>query len=339
MSDWNKFSGVSAWLRSCPGVENDIVYRDLELADRFERSGGVEKNRQNFEREKRANNLLYGIGKGVVSGYVYDCGDILEIYVSEEPLYQGACVEGLKAVSEKKEEESQESIAKRVNHRARKNIRRIVNAADLKMMHTLTLAPPSEANDKMYETVPYELQKDYEFVRNLFKNGMKRANRYLQDEKIHYLAVFELHDSPRTSEEKRGAWHIHIATQANERIAMAFSHSWKHGQVNTQDYRYNLQGERRKEEIHNPGAYMAEYIGKEGAQFGKKELINKRRYTTSRGLKRPDKKSLDVAGLVGDFENLEYGGSTWKNNYYKARHVPGTDRFSVNAIFYRRKET
>ena len=110
-------------------------------------------------------------------------------------------------------------------------------------------------------------------------------------------------------------------------------HAWRHGMTDYQDYRYDKQGRKRDEDIANPGAYIAEYIGKDGAQFGRAELQDKKRYTTSRGIKRPRKVVLDAGLVGGDIETMTYKGKQYRNTYYNLTAIPGTQLFGVSAHY------
>lgn len=283
---------------------------------------------------RRSPSISEMIGNSREQGTLTECGRFIEIWVSAEKHHTGLASGGACAVrgrTKEEQQESQESIAARVNHRARKRIRRIVNANDFRAMHTLTLAPPSPENNAKYLTIPYEQQRDYDYVRRLLKAFFRRCRR--ADVPITYLAVFELHDSERTNPEKRGAWHIHLATNTDEQVKWAIEDLWWYGRTDYQDYRYDKGGGERDEAVSNPGAYIAEYIGKGGAQFGAKELINKRRYTTSRDIVKPIQQTLSSVNIGGNFDVIEYRGERYKNVFYDSKEVPGTNKLSITATY------
>jgi hypothetical protein len=280
----------------------------------------------------RKNSVAEMLGRSRTSGSVVECGRFLEISLYPEVGFLGnGTGEGQKKEREGKKQEDKENIAKRVNHRARKQIRRIVNANDFRGMLTLTIAPPSPENNKKYLTVAVEIQRDYKEVRRLFKNFIERCRK--AGYHFEYLSVFELHNSEKTSPEKRNTWHIHVATKAEGWIEYAARIMWWHGMIDYQDFRCDKNGNLRNEEIQNPGAYIAEYIGKDGAQFGQEELRNKRRYTTSRGIVRPKRQTLESESIAGDFDILEYKGRKYRNIYYNSSEVPLTDKISITAIY------
>jgi hypothetical protein len=332
----NKYAGLSEWLRNSDGITNATVRRDMALIDKRE-AKRIEKgkNPPKVEGEKphRVNGPVWGAGKYSETGGVLRCGRFLEIYASEELEHHGAGTDKVFPAKEQREKESQESVARRVNHRARKQIRRIVNTNDFRAMHTLTFAPPGRGHEKKYDILSIDEQSDYDMVRACFKRFIQRAVR-AYGSTFAYLVVFELHDSEQTSDCKRGTWHVHLATSTDRVLRECIAWKWQHGMTDYQDYRYDTKGNVRDEEIQNPGAYMAEYIGKDGAQFGQKELINKRRYTTSRCTKRPTKTGLSEASLGGDLETVEFEGKSYKNVYWKTSHVPGNyERYKINAVY------
>lgn len=285
------------------------------------------------------------IGVSECAGIITECGRFLEVWIPENPVRLGVCSEGQKVGGSTAE--TREQIALRVNHRARKQIRRLVNANDLRGLLTLTLAPPSEANDKKYKTVDIDVQKDYDAVRRILHryqcklrkrikantNKMRLLRRSIDGCNPRYVAVFELHDSEKTSELKRGTWHIHIAVDCNDTLVSLMRRTWKHGMTDFQDYRYDKKGKKRDEEVSNPGAYISEYIGKDGAQFGKAELRDKKRYTASRGIKRPKKIMISGGEIEGGVEQITYKGCKYRNTYYRLTAVPGTALFGVTAHY------
>lgn len=294
-------------------------------------------------RNSMSKSVLMGVSEH--QGILTECGRFLEVWLSEKPVVLGMCTDrqgvGISLP------ETAENIASRVNHRARKQIRRLVNANDLRGLLTLTLAPPSEENDKKYKTVDIERQKDYSEVRKILHryqcrlrkrirantNKMRLLRRSIGGCNPRYIAVFELHDSEKTSELKRGTWHIHLAVDCNEVLVSLMRRTWKHGMTDFQDYRYDKEGKLRDEEVSNPGAYISEYIGKEGAQFGEAELRYKKRYTASRGVKRPKKVMISGGEIEGEIEQITYNGSKYRNTYYRLSAIPGTALFGVVAYY------
>lgn len=324
------------WILSTPYRTEDRhldASREIEKS-RIHKQGEFYRGRAGKSDSPRKNTPSEMLGKSREQGQLIECGRFLELWVPAEKFHVGTPSMGSPASREKRKEEQEESrksIAKRVNHRARKCIRRLVNANDFRAMHTLTLAPPSERNDLRYKTVPYEKQRNYEYVRSLFREFLRRCRR--AGISLTYLAVFELHDSPKTRPEKRGTWHIHLATPINGTMMYAIENLWRHGLTDFQDFRFDKRGRKREEEITNPGAYIAEYIGKEGAQFGGPALTNKRRYTTSRDVKKPIQQALSSVDLEGDFDLIAYKGKKYRNVFYSSIEIPGTNKLSITATY------
>lgn len=228
------------------------------------------------------------LGRGSSHGIAYLCGDFVEIITAESDWQEGIPESDKKEAREmgKEEKERRENDAVwRAAYRAQKQIRRIVNANRCQYMWTLTLAPPGELNDKLYKTIPLASQRDYDSIRRVFKGFVRRFRKGAHPFK--WIAVFELHDSARTSDKKRGTWHIHFATP--DRLEYEdIMHFWSHGVVHFDDFGKPKKGV-RNDEVRNPGAYMSKYIGK---NFNKTNL-HRKRYTRSRDTLSPHKISLD----------------------------------------------
>jgi hypothetical protein len=274
------------------------------------------------------------MGRDRSNGLLIECGRFLELWVSPEPIHLGTGNTSKKVIRgklAKEQGESAENIAARVNHRARKRIRRIVNVNDFRGMYTLTLAPPSTTNNKRYLAVPYEKQRDLDYVKRLFKAFIRRVRSC--GGRITYLVVFEEHNSQKTSTLKRGCWHIHFASDTKRETQELVQDLWWHGITQFTDFDFTPDGQKRKNPIQNPGAYLAEYIGKDGAQFGRASLVNKRRYSTSRNVKRPVQQSLGSVGIRGTFELIQYRGKEYRNVFYSSKHIPGTLKYSVTATY------
>jgi len=329
------FEWIKNTLQQTP---QSIIDRDLELGRKREVRRIEREGKRVDERRPYRNTIAQEIGRGLSNGIVYECGRFLEVWISPEKIFHGAGQENSKVCRPKKEgeqSESEENIARRVNHRARKRIRRLVNTNDFRDMLTLTLAPPSVENCMLYDTVEYKLQRNYDHVRGLFKAFVKRCRA--SGFPLSYVAVFEKHDSERTLEEKRFAWHIHLAVNMQELDLCAIEHEWGHGRVDHQDFRYDKQGVERAEDVMNPGAYMAEYIGKDGEQFSDPLMRGKRRYTTSRDVKRPVQRRIEDCDIDGFFEYILYEGEEYSQEFFTSHHIPGTCKYSVSATYMRRE--
>jgi len=332
-------TGTFEWIKSTHHqTPQSIIDRDLELGKKRESRRIEREGKRIDERRPYKNTIAQEIGRSLSNGIVYECGRFLEVWVSPEKVFHGAGQDNSKVSRPKKEgeqSESEESISRRVNHRARKRIRRLVNVNDLRDMITLTFAPPSVDNCLLYNTVPYRLQRNYDHVRGLFKAFIKRCRSAKVP--LTYVAVFEQHNSERTSEDKRFSWHIHLAVSAAELDIEVIEFLWQHGRVDHQDFRYDKQGVERAEDVMNPGAYMAEYIGKDGEQFSDPIMRGKRRYTASRDIKRPIQRRLEDCDLDGYFDYLTYEGHEYSLEFYTSKHIPGTDKYSVSATYMRRE--
>jgi hypothetical protein len=327
------YTGTSTWLRGSTGISNQIVRGDMELSRKRESSRIGKMRHPSGNQLQRIPPVWDSLGKRVSAGNIIESGKFLEVWLSIEPFNIGGSEGGEKAARPGKEPESVDAMKRRVNNRARKQIRRIVNANNFQAMHTLTIALPSDENNIKYQTVTNEMQKQYPYVRGLFKKFIQRLKRETGLNNIPYLVVFELHDSSKTCPEKRGTWHIHMCTGVGHELAESISSVWWHGITDYQDFRYTKTGERRDVDICNPGAYVAEYIGKEGAQFGSEELISKKRYTTARCNKKPIKRSLEGADVGGTFELMTYNGKLYRQTLYSCITIPGTKLSSHNAHY------
>jgi len=271
------------------------------------------------------------IGRGKELGVVIKAGRYVDVWIPIDPVDTGR--ETPRDKGGKRQEEDWQ-MARRVNSRARKQIRRWVNANNLQGMITLTLALPSETNDKLYKTVSAKHQRDYAYVRKLFKLFCDRLRRAGKTEYLRYVAVFEQHDSQKTSEAKRYTWHIHLATDVmTEHDVSEIGKAWKHGRIDYQDYRYDTNGKHRDIDIQNPGAYIAEYIGKDGAQFGQKQLRNKRRYTRSRNLSRPLKSYISEHDMQCDGVSMTMDGKEYKATWYGESKLPDGTIVAINAQY------
>jgi len=233
---------------------------------------------------------LANVGKHREHGVVYLCGDFVEVCTLISPCVTGLDNSDTRQVRESTEadrQDRQEKSRKKAAWRAMKAIRRLTNVNRCRYMWTLTLAPPSQENKIFYECIPLELQRDYDAVRGLWKAFLRRFKKELGGPTFRWILVLELHDSKKTSDEKRGTWHLHFTTP--DRLEWEdIMHFWTHGHVRFDDFQRGKKGQ-RKGEVRNPGAYMSKYIGKNFDESN----FNKKRYTRSRNTLRPTKISLD----------------------------------------------
>lgn len=221
---------------------------------------------------------IANLGKSRQAGCVWLCGDYAECILTSTTYLEG--VAPVKA-TEKNKSLSHEEIQKRVSLRAQKEVRRVVNAARLRYMWTLTFCPGNSKYAKKYnEPVCNLLQKDYEGCRYLWKRFIRKVSKRLPG--FEWLVIFERHESKKTSAIKMGTYHLHFATETflpwKEITEM-----WGHGNVRFDDFSKGRKG--REEAVCNPGAYMSKYVSK---TFPDSEMY-KKRYTCSRNISRPAK--------------------------------------------------
>ena len=280
---------ATAWLKSPgPPISNDILYRSQALQRRFERNvsrpRALRDNRVYMPEFDMAN-----AGKHREHGVVYLCGNFAEVcvQVSTYVTGYGSPKEGLqKSEGEDSSEEAGEKNRRKAAYRAAKQVRRLVNTNECRFMWTLTLAPPSDENKINYQCVPLDKQRDYDFVRGLWKGFLRRFRREIK-RRFRWILVLELHDSERTSEEKKGTWHLHFATP--DRLEWEdIMHYWGHGHVRFDDFQ-RPKGGVRKHEVRNPGAYMSKYIGKNFEDSS----LHRKRYTRSRNTIIPTRVGVD----------------------------------------------
>lgn len=327
------------WLKTTPhGIGSNVVEAEMALCEKRESRRIEREGKRLDERRPYKTTIAEMIGRSKHAGTLTECGRFLEVFLSVEPLFMGAGQANSKLSrprSKEEEQESQESIAARVNHRARKRIRRLVNANDFRDMVSLTLAPPGDWNELHYKTTPYAQQRDYDVVRGIFHDYIKRLRR--KGLRFPYLVVFEQHNSEKTKPEKRGCWHIHIALKEDEDIIQEIMAEWWHGTKDHQDFRYDKKGNERAEEVQNPGAYMAEYIGKNGEQFQDARMVGKRRYTTSRNIIKPVQRRIEDCDIDGAFDCITYNGNEYSQEFYTSKHIPGTQKYAVSVTYMRRE--
>ncbi len=220
------------------------------------------------------------LGKHRDGAVIWLCGDYAEEICTSSTWVSGVAPEtgsGAKTLL------SVEEIVRRCAVRAQKNVRRIVNTNKFRFLWTLTIEPAKEGRPGIANTpVPTEGQRDYDTVRALWKSFIRRL--YAVYDKFPWLVVFELHDSEKTSEEKRGTYHLHFACNAILRWT-AVGAAWQCGFVRFDDFAKKKRG--RNGSVQNPGAYLSKYIGK---SFNV-ENYNRKRFTCSRNIKRPRKLS------------------------------------------------
>jgi len=237
-------------------------------------------------------------------------GDIIEIYEYTEGYLKGyelTLSEKLSIGRTKEKSENYEEHRKQALQRAKKNLRRLINANvnqygkefTAKFL-TLTFA----------ENVQDILQAHYEF-----EKFIKRLNYYCfntKKAKLKYTCVVEF--------QKRGAIHYHVIIYNIPYIkANIISDIWGNGFIKIN----------KIDDIANVGAYVAEYLGNaekgQGYDIKDDRLKGKKCYFSSRGLFQPeeitDKKIVEtvVSALPKEcltysavFENEHLGNISYK---------------------------
>ena len=196
------------------------------------------------------------IGKHRSNGVAWICGDFVEVCVTTSHYLTGVGLPDNEGIG--RPPETADSIAKRCAMRAKKQIRRICNTNRMRYMWTLTMCPGnSEYADNYPNPVCTITQRHYKSMRDLWKRFARKLRTQFNNPP--WLAVFELHDSDKTSEEKRGTYHIHFATNVVLDWA-AVGKAWGHGNVRFDDF--GAAKSERGGEVRNPGAYLSKYVGK-----------------------------------------------------------------------------
>lgn len=254
----------------------------------------------------------------IVHEHIWQCGDYYEITRTREGALEG--VPPPAAAGTKAEKESSESIEARSVARARRRVRRLVNANRLYDMVTLTLAPDvgvlDSRNGESWRQIPLEEQFDRQRIIALW-DAYRRRMRDVRGKDFPYVCVIEKHTGKRAGDTtiKTGTYHVHYCTSirlqgADLKRAEGFIQKiWGHGLCNITPWDRG----RRSEDLGpidlppatNPGAYMAKYFGEKGDDATGREQ-NQRRYWTSRGLVKPAKvppESIDVEELELIWEN------------------------------------
>jgi hypothetical protein len=228
-------------------------------------------------------------------GEAYMCGAFWEIHKRFNQHITGQ-TPNTDTPAEDAGEKPVENTVSKCERRAKRQVRRICNASQCTYMWTLTFAPKSEENSQRYECIPIELQRDRGSVMKLWKAFLKRF--YRRGIKFQWVLVLELHDSDKTSVEKRGTWHLHFATPTRLDAAFVWA-SWKHGTVDVRDFTKPVKTKKGQVVIDNPGGYISKYIGKSFSV----DNAHVKRYTCSRNITRPIKLSLEefVAATKGRF--------------------------------------
>jgi hypothetical protein len=232
------------------------------------------------------------------------CGDFLEVIETREPIFCDTGQPVGMPERERKDKDTKKDAFFRAAYRAQRTARRLINTNHLYFMWTLTFAPDTVENEK-YTCLANEEQKDRKKVFSVWKQFLRRVHRNLvPKEDFNWLMVLERHDSFKTHPIKKDTYHIHLATDSQV-STHAVQKTWKHGICNIQDFTKTPAGKKRKK-IENPGAYISKYIAKEVNGYDRSEY--QKRYTTSRGLRRPIKVNIpgQIALLSGYTRGVSY---------------------------------
>ena len=228
-------------------------------------------------------------------------GDVVEIYEYDKGYLKG--YENNNADTGRKidyKSENYEEHRKQVLQRAKKNLRRLINANVGQYGKEFTakfLTLTFKDNVKDLDKANYEFEK---FIKRLNYHcfGTKKAN-------LKYTCVVEF--------QKRGAIHYHVIIYNMPYVkANDIANVWGNGFIKIN----------KIDDIDNVGAYVAEYLGNAEKGQGKDvlddRLQGKKSYFSSRGLFKPieitDKKKVEqvAAALPEDF--LTYS-ATYENEH------------------------
>jgi hypothetical protein len=231
-----------------------------------------------------------------VNKKIIQSGDIIEIYEYEKGYLKGYQLTDSEKrnIGRLKGEKSNnyEEHRKQVLQRAKKNLRRLINAnigqyGDEFTAKFLTLTFKDNVHD--IEQANYEFEK---FIKRLNYHcfGTKKAN-------LKYTCVVEF--------QKRGAIHYHVIIYNMPYVkANNIENLWGNGFIKIN----------KIDDIDNVGAYVSEYLGQaekgQGHDIEDDRLQGKKSYFSSRGLFKPieitDEKIVEQVAAALPLENLTY---------------------------------
>jgi hypothetical protein len=228
-----------------------------------------------------------------VTKKIIQSGDIIEIYEYSEGYLKG--YENNDTDTGRKsgyKSENYEEHRKQALQRAKKNLRRLINANVGQYGKEFTakfLTLTFKENIKDLDKANYEFEK---FIKrlNYYCFGTKKAN-------LKYTCVVEF--------QKRGAIHYHVIIYNMPYIkANNIANVWGNGFIKIN----------KIDDIDNVGAYVSEYLGNAEKGQGKDvlddRLQGKKSYFSSRGLFKPieitDKKVVEQVAAALPLENLTY---------------------------------
>lgn len=226
---------------------------------------------------------LANLGKNRIDSVFWLCGDYVETISTSSTFLEGVSPPD---AHHQKTRLTEEEVSKRCAVRAQKQVRRIINTNYMTLMWTLTMCPANGDEAHLFpEPVCTLTQRHYRSVRCLWTRFIRRM--YAEVGRFPWVVVFELHDSEKTNEVKKGTYHIHFATNVFiswEKVGQL----WQHGIVRFDDF--DAPKPERGGIVRNPGAYMSKYLGK---SFGKSNRHLKR-YSRSRDTFPPKKISAET---------------------------------------------
>jgi len=257
-------------------------------------------NAQTGENEEQEEKKKFGRAR-MLNLKMFISGNVVELYHYNTPLSKGLAYSRMIGVrgSKSTTDEQKKLVGTKTAHRARNNLRRLVNS---------NIGQWEDENGK--PCIPFfvsltfaENITDLDYAHKEFTNYTKRLNYLLfgvNKSKIKYIAVTEF--------QKRGAVHYHIiyfnlpeeiGLAEFERTERVLADTWGHGWVDVKPITDNYQ---------KVVGYMVKYLNKAWVD---KRLWNKKKYFSSKGLKKPlaithDEliKKLMMSSLFT--QNLEY---------------------------------
>ena len=236
-----------------------------------------------------------------VTHKIIQSGDIIEIYEYSEGYLKG--YENNNANSGRKigyKSENYEEHRKQVLQRAKKNLRRLINANVGQYGKEFTakfLTLTFKDNVKDLDKANYEFKKFIQRL-NYYCFGVKKNN-------LKYTCVVEF--------QKRGAIHYHVIIYNMPYLkANDIANVWGNGFIKIN----------KIDNVDNVGAYVSEYLGQaekgQGHDIEDDRLQGKKSYFSSRGLFKPieitDKKTVETVAAALPIENLTYS-ATYDNEH------------------------
>jgi hypothetical protein len=236
-----------------------------------------------------------------VTDKVIISGDVIEIYNYENGYLKG--YENRKENTGRKKDYESENYAehrKQVLQRAKRDLRRLINANVGQYGKEFTakfLTLTFNENIQDIEQANYEFQK---FIKrlNYYCFGTKKAN-------LKYTCVIEFH--------KSGVIHYHVILYNMPYVkANDIANVWGNGFIKIN----------KIDDVDNVGAYVSEYLGQaekgQGHDVEDDRLKGKKSYFSSKGLFKPveitDKKIVEQVATALPSENLTYS-ATFENEH------------------------